>query len=199
MQFLLPWQNPHLEPWIDRAIHPLAARERVPSPFHDRLEVTLAMERPGEPEESGPFARLERSVLCYRVFGDDIGSPVVKRAPVEVGDTIGLTYRFLGGALRLFFASRVVEVFVREPVDNGWRSGFVYRTLESHPELGEEIFEVQKDAGGAVSFRIEAWSRPNLWYVKLFTPWARTIQKSAAQSAAAHLGQVAVFRGSPPV
>jgi uncharacterized protein (UPF0548 family) len=151
------------------------------------------MESPGEPEADGPFARLEQSVLAYRVFGSDIGLPVVGRTPVQVGDTIGLVYRFLG-VLRLFFASRVAEVFVRQPVEGGWRSGFVYQTLEGHPELGEEIFEIKKDAGGAVIFRIEAWSRPNLWFVKIFTLWARTIQKAAAQSAAANLAQVAAFR-----
>jgi uncharacterized protein (UPF0548 family) len=193
MQFLLPWQKPDLKRWAARDVHPLAPRDLVPSPFHDRLEVTLAVESPGEPEPGGPFARLEHSVLSYRVFGHDIGHPVVGRTPVQVGDTIGLVYSFLG-ILRLFFASRVVEVFEREPLENGWRSGFVYQTLEGHPELGEEIFEIRKDAAGAVTFRIEAWSRPNLWFVKLFTFWARTIQKAAAQSAATNLAQVAAFR-----
>lgn len=193
MQFLLPGQRPSLSAWSWRPIHPLAARTEVPEPFHDHLEVTLGMEPPGEPSPDGPFVRLEQSVLSYRVFGSDIGEPVTERTPVQQGDTIGLCYRFLGGALRLFFASRVVEVFHREPIDGGWRSGFVYRTLEGHPELGEEIFEVRKEATGAVSFRLEAWSRPNLWYVKLFTPWARSIQKAAGRSAAANLAQVAAF------
>lgn len=193
MQFLLPWQTPDLRHWSYRSVNPLAPRERVPNPFHDRLEVTLAVEAPGQPEPGGPFERLEQSVLAYRVFGSDIGDPVLERSPVRAGDTIGLCYRFLG-IVRLFFASRVAEVFVREPVEDGWRSGFIYQTLDGHPELGEEIFEIKKDARGAVTFRIEAWSRPNLWYVKLFTPWARTIQKAAAQSAATNLSKVAAFR-----
>lgn len=195
MQFLWPWQQPDLERWRHRAIHPLAPRHLVPAPYHDRLEVTLFMERPGEPEPGGSFERVEKRVLSYQVFGREIGDPVLEPGPVEVGDTIGLVYRFTP-LLRLFFASRVVEKFVREPVEGGgWRSGFVYRTLEGHPELGEEIFEVKKDPGGAVSFRIEAWSRPNLWLVKLFTFWARAIQQGAAQSAAANLARVAAFRG----
>jgi uncharacterized protein (UPF0548 family) len=193
MQFLLPWQKPDLGLWQARSVHPLAARERVPSPYHDRLEVTLATEPSGPPQDGGPFERLERSVLAYRVFGHDIGRSVLERTPVQRGDTIGLVYRFVG-VLRLFFASRVVEVFVREPVEDGWRSGFVYQTLEGHPELGEEIFEIRKSASGVITFRIEAWSRPNLWYVKLFTPWARSIQKAAARSAVHNLSQVAAFR-----
>lgn len=193
MQFLLPGQKPQLSAWSWRSIHPLAARDDVPEPFHDQLEVTLGMEPPGEPSADGPFARLEQSVLAYRVFGPDIGEPVTERTPVQVGDTVGLTYRVFGGIVRVFFASRVVDVFHREPVDGGWRSGFVYRTLEGHPELGEEVFEVRKDANGAVSFRLEAWSRPNLWYVKLFTLWVRSVQKAAGRSAAANLAQVAAF------
>jgi uncharacterized protein (UPF0548 family) len=190
VQFLLPWQKPDLDRWRHRAIHPLASRQRVPSPYHDCMALTLAVESPGEPEPGGPFERLEKSVLAYRVFGRELALPVVETSPVEVGDTIGLVYRF-HPFLRLFFASRVTETFVREPSQGGWRSGFAYQTLEGHPELGEEVFEVIKDAGGAVSFRLEAWSRPNLWLVRLFTFWARAIQKSAAQSAAAHLVQVA--------
>lgn len=197
MQFLLPWQRPNLARWRARSIHPLAARERVPNPFHDRLELTLALEGHGPPEPDGPFARLERSVLAYRVFGPEIGVPVIEREPVQVGDTLGLLYHF-AGPLRLFFASRVVEVFERQPVEGGWRSGFVYQTLEGHPELGEEIFEVRKQASGAVSFRLEAWSRPQHALVRLFTSWARVIQSQAAQSAARNLQQVAVFRGPPP-
>lgn len=162
---------------------PRAAKWVLSEPFHDSLEVTMATEGPGLPETDGPFDRLEAKVLAYQIFGSDIGSPVVVRTPVEVGDTIGLVYRFLG-PLRMFFASRVVDVFVREPSEGGVRSGFVYRTLRGHPEVGEEIFEVRKSASGVVTFRIEAWSRPNLWYVKIFTKWARWIQKRAAQSAA---------------
>lgn len=193
MQFVLPWQKPNLTDWSHRAINANAPRDLLPDAFHDHLEVTLATESAGEPELDGPFARLEASVLNYRIFGSEIGQPVMAISPVRAGDTIGLSYRFLP-FLRLFFASRVVEVFEREPVEGGWRSGFIYQTLEGHPEVGEEVFEIRKDASGAVSFRLEAWSRPNLWYVKLFTSWARTIQKNAAQSAANNLAQVAAFR-----
>lgn len=193
MQFLLSWQKADLLSWAHRAVHAQAPRERLPNAHHDHLEVTLASEAPGPPQPDGPFERSEASVLSYKIFGPEIGEPILASRPVQVGDTIGLRYRFLP-FLSLFFASRVVHVFEREEHDGGWRSGFVYQTLEGHPEVGEEIFEIRKDPGGAVSFRIEAWSRPNLWYVKLFSPWARSIQRAAAQSAAANLAHVAVFR-----
>jgi hypothetical protein len=190
MQFLLPGMEPDLDRWRHRAIHPLAPRENVPSPNHDLMELTLAQEPPGEPLEDGPFSRVSDSILRYDVFGPRIGDPYRDCDVLEPGVTVGLRYRFLP-FLNLFFASRVVMVFDREEVEHGWRSGFSYQTLVGHPELGEEIFEVTKLREGPVVFRMEAWSRPNLWFVKLFTPWARWIQKRAARCAGEHLQQLA--------
>lgn len=188
MQFLLPGMRPALERWKSKAIHPQAPKDAVPSPFHDLMEVTMAQEEPGEPEENGAFRKLSDAVLHYDVFGPRIGETCLEHTPVREGDTIGLAYRFLP-SLRLFFASRVVHVFENELTENGWRTGFVYQTLIGHPELGEEIFEVIKLREGPVVFRLEAWSRPNLWFVKLFTPWARLIQKRAARCAREYLAQ----------
>lgn len=190
MQILLPWQEHHLSLWEDRKVQALAPRQKIPSPFHDLRRATLAVEDEGPPAEDGPFARVEASVLSYRVFGPRLGIPAVRREPLKTGDVIGLRYNFWG-PIDMFFASRVVEVFEREEVEDGWRSGFSYQTLEGHPETGEEIFEVKKLRSGEVVFRIEAWSRPRLWYVRLVTPWARYIQKQAARSAVDYLTHIA--------
>ena len=133
---------------------------------------------------------MARSILRYDIFGPRIGQGYRDRESVEPGATVGLKYRF-APFLSMFFASRVVQVFDREETELGWRSGFVYQTLVGHPELGEEIFEVTKLRSGPVVYRMEAWSRPNLWFVKIFTPWARWIQKRAARCAGAYLGEVA--------
>lgn len=178
--------EPNLALWMAREIHSQAPRQNLPDPNHDRLTITLAKEREGPPEPGGAFEILAQAVLSYDVFGARIGRPIVKRSPVQVGDTIGLVFQplpFLG----MFFASRVVEVFNLEESVEGWRSGFVYQTLESHPEVGEEIFAIIKQPDGSVVFHLEAWSRPNLWYVKLFAPLARLIQRHAAACAARHL------------
>jgi Domain of unknown function (DUF1990) len=190
VQFVFPWSEPDLLRWLGRPIHPQAPRESVPDPYHDLTEATLAMESEGPPEENGSFARVSESILGYRVFGPKIGTPHAFTHKVTKGETIGLSYRFLPG-LSLFFASRVVEVFEYQETPDGWRSGFVYQTLTQHPELGEEIFEVSKRRDGTVTFRLEAWSRPNLWYVKLFTPLGRRIQKYAARCAVEYLTEVA--------
>ena len=198
MKFLLPWMEADLEEWMERPIHPQAPRDMIPDPHHDLTEFTLAVEPEGEPTHDGAFDRVTDSILGYRIFGPKIGEPVTHTQRVRVGDTVGLKYKFpyIPG-LRLFFASRVVEVFEDEPVESGWRSGFVYQTLTSHPELGEEIFEVTKHHNGTVTLRIEAWSRPNLWYVKLFAPLGRRIQKYAARCAVEYLSKVA--QNSPSV
>ena len=176
--------------WSHRPIHPLAPREKVPRPYHDLVEITLAQEPPGEPTEDGPFDRVAGSILRYDIFGPRIGESYRDADVLEPGVTVGLKYRFLP-FLSLFFASRVVSVFEREEIERGWRSGFVYQTLVGHPELGEEIFEVTKLREGPVVYRMEAWSRPNIWFVKLFTPWARLIQRKAARSAGEYLRSVA--------
>jgi len=186
VQYIFPGRAPNLERWRERAIHPLAPKELVPSPFHDRLVVTLAMEPEGPPVPGGPFDRLADCILRYDVFGPTIGRGYLEHEFVEPGATVGLEYRF-APFLSLFFASRVVRVFEREETEFGWSTGFAYQTLTGHPELGEEIFEVTKLRTGPVIFRMEAWSRPNLWYVTLFTPWARWIQKRAAQRAREYL------------
>ena len=190
MQFLFPWSQPDLSPWLERDIHPEAPKELISEPNHDLTEATLAVESAGPPVQGGAYDKVSRSILGYQVFGPKIGKSVIHTQRVEVGDTIGLNYKFLPG-LRLFFASRVVEVFENEQTERGVRTGFVYRTLEKHPELGEEIFEVTKLPSGEVVLRIEAWSRPNLWFVKLFAPWGRKIQKYAARCAVEYLTHVA--------
>lgn len=190
MQLLLPHMQPDLERWRRRSIHPLAPKELVPAHFHDLMELTLAVEAEGPPVKDGPFQQVAESILRYDVFGPRIGESFTDREVLEAGATVGLKYRF-APFLSMFFASRVVQVFDQEETEQGWRSGFVYQTLMGHPELGEEIFEVTKLRSGPVLYRMEAWSRPNLWFVKIFTPWARWIQKRAARCAGEHLGGIA--------
>ncbi len=190
MHFLLPGQKPRLLAWESRSIDPRAYRDRLPQADHDLTEVTLGFEAPGSPVPGGAFELLESAILAYDIFGPSIGEPVVERVPVRFGDCVGLRFRFLG-FVQLFFASRVDRVFRLESCPQGWTSGFTYRTLEGHPEVGEETFQVIKQRDGAVVLRIEAWSRPNLWYVRLFAPLARWIQKRAAKAAVAHLAEIA--------
>ena len=68
-------------------------------------------------------------------------------------------------------ACRVVAV-----VDEPDRFGFVYGTLHSHPERGEESFVVTR-ADDTVTFRIASFSRPADPLARLGAPVARRVQR----------------------
>src|SRR5207245_127207 len=111
---------------------------------------------------------------------------VLARSPVELGDTVGISYQVIAG-VRLFFAARVVA---REDgaSDGLWRTGFTYRTLAGHPELGEESFVVEKDlATGEVRVALRSWSRAGSWWIRVGAPVMRLAQRRASQAALVHL------------
>jgi uncharacterized protein (UPF0548 family) len=62
-------------------------------------------------------------------------------------------------------------------IDETNRFGFAYGTLLHHVECGEELFELSIDAEGQVWYRIEAYSKPRYWLVRLAKPLARQLQK----------------------
>ncbi len=66
-------------------------------------------------------------------------------------------------------------------VDEPTRFGFAYGTLLHHVESGEELFELTIDAEGKVWYRIEAFSQPRYWAVRLAKPLARQLQKRFVQ------------------
>jgi len=111
-------------------------------------------------------------------------SPVLLRSPIQVGDTVGIQYHFLPG-LDLFFAARVLDCF-DGPRDGVWRTGFMYRTLVGHPELGDETFSVEKDmAAGTVVAALRSWSRPGTGLTRLAAPFTRYAQIRANRAALA--------------
>ena len=161
-----------------------------PGDRRDSYERVVAHEAPGEPEADGPYRRLARAVRAYEIFPPQLVTGVLRRAPVEAGDTYGICYHFLPG-VDLFFGGRVTESF-DGPADGVWRAGFTFRTLHGHPELGEETFFVEKDAAsGAVRVGLRSWSRPGLWLTRLAAPYARWVQVRACHAALDHLGRTA--------
>ena len=64
-------------------------------------------------------------------------------------------------------------------------AAFGYGTLAGHPESGEERFEVRFDPQtGAVSYEIQAFSRPALLLSRLGYPFARRVQRRFAEASA---------------
>jgi len=186
-------QGPRLEDWRNRPFSPAVEQGPRAHDRRDRFECVVAVESPGEPEPEGPHRRVARAIFAYEVFPPAMVSPVLLRSPLEVGDTVGILLHFLPG-LDLFCGARVVECF-NEAREGVWRTGFKYRTLVGHPELGEETFSVEKDmTTGAVMAALRSWSRPGTWLTWLARPYLRYAQVRANRSALDHLGSVARLR-----
>lgn len=70
-------------------------------------------------------------------------------------------------------ACRVVYV-----VDEPYRKGFAYGTLEGHPESGEEFFGVRWDPQTAVVYaQVTAFSKPGQWWSRAAAPIAALVQE----------------------
>lgn len=128
-------------------------------------ESTVARERPGPPETSGPFERARSAVAGY-AFSD----PAIVRAtfdpttPLE-GRRMLLELKALGFR---FLAGTVVSAVRQETTSTETVFGYRYDTLRGHIERGWEWFVLSKvHATGEVRFRINAdWQPgdfPNQW------------------------------------
>jgi len=63
-------------------------------------------------------------------------------------------------------------------VNDDYRRGFAYGTLQGHPESGEEYFGVLYDpTTGAVYVEIVAFSRPGRWWSRAAAPLADRVQR----------------------
>ncbi len=163
-----------------------------PRERRDAYELEIAREEPGDARSDGPFRRAAAAISRYDIFPPSLLTPVIARAPVQVGDTLGARYH-LGPGVDLFFASRVTAVFDELDRDREQRrAGFTYRTLQGHPEFGEETFSVEKDLRrGAVVAALRSWSRPGNWLAQIGAPVARAIQVRASKRALLHLRDAA--------
>jgi uncharacterized protein (UPF0548 family) len=156
----------------------------------DSYERVVAQECPGEPEPGGPYQRLAKAIFAYDIFPCWMVEGVLGRDPVEVGDTVGIVYHFLPG-IDLFFGARVIACFDKREIE-AWRTGFTYQTLQGHPELGQETFQVEKNlASGSVTVSLKSWSRFGLWLTRLAYPYTRWVQVRASHAAHDHLTALA--------
>ncbi len=155
----------------------------------DRYARIVGSERPGPPAPDGPYRRVADAIFGYRVFPPDLITGVLRRRPVQVGDTVGIQYHGFR-VMDLFFAARVTEVF-DVATSEGGRAGFTYRTLEGHPELGEETFAVEKHLDGTIEVCFTSWSRPGSLAGRLFPHVMRAAQVHGNTRAMAHLARIA--------
>src|SRR5262245_16199330 len=105
MDFLFFNQAPKLDTWETRPWSPGVEEGPGITDRRDSYERTVARETPGDPEPGGPFRRVADAILAYRIFPPALATGVLRRHPVQVGDTVGLQYhRFR--IVDVFFASR---------------------------------------------------------------------------------------------
>jgi hypothetical protein len=189
VDFLFRGQRPALEAWERRPFSSAALAGPRPGDRRDAFEREVGFEETGPPAPDGPHRRIAAALLRYDVFPPKLCSPIVRRRPLEVGDTVGLLYH-APAWVDLFFASRVVATFDGE--ESGiWRTGFTYRTLVGHPELGEETFVVEKTlATGRILVALRSGSRPGTWLARAAAPLLRRLQVAANEAALGHLSAI---------
>ncbi len=192
MRLLWPGSRPNLEEWEKRplncAVDPTGSIAIARQAHFQRV---LASEPPGPPLENGPFARVSAAIMRYEVFPLWLIRGALRQAPVQLGDTVGIRMRVLPG-LHLFFAARVSSVF-DQATEDGWQRGFTYRTVVGHPERGEQIFCVRKDAAtGRVTATLRMHSAAGgPWLYRFAQPVIRCLQAVAGRGALDHLHAVA--------
>jgi uncharacterized protein (UPF0548 family) len=116
------------------------------------------------------FEEVARCLLSWQVQRR-AGMSVAATGPVADGARAVLGLGL--GPARLLAPVEVVDL-VAEPD----RVGFAYGTLEGHPELGEERFEVGLRPDGSVEARIRAFSRPGRWFTRVAGPFGRGLQRT---------------------
>ena len=94
-------------------------------------------------------------------------------AAIGVGQTVAMLAQALGG----WWLNACRIVYVLEETAPVQRFGFAYGTLPAHVEQGEEFFSIERWADDTVWYRVEAFSRPRYWPVRLAKPLARRLQR----------------------
>ena len=106
MQWLFRWSDPDLSTWEQRPFSADSESGPRPNDNRDNHERMVACEEPGPPRAIA--RRLADAILRYDVFPSSMVIGVLRRTPVEIGDTVGVRFHFVPG-LDLFFAARVTD------------------------------------------------------------------------------------------
>jgi len=89
---------------------------------------------------------------------------------IFIGNNVSVLFRIFG----IWFINSARIVYIIEEEN---KYGFAYGTLTGHIEKGEEIFYIERDETGTISYHIKAFSKPNNLLVWLGYPMARFFQR----------------------
>ena len=115
------------------------------------------------------FEQGKASIRQWQMFPPSWTRIFPKNAPIEKGQNVGMAFRLFG--LWWINSCRIVYT-----IDTPQKYGFAYGTLPRHVEKGEELFMIEMLEDGSVWYKIEAFSRPNYWFIWLAYPLARYFQ-----------------------
>lgn len=122
---------------------------------------------------TAPFTALAEAIetfALHRAAGVRMVTDAQRAEPgVRVIARVGV------GRLRISAPCEIVRVYADPD-----RRGFAYGTLAGHPERGEEAFILARDADGAVSFEVRAFSTPASPLAKVGRPFVPLFQRAYA-------------------
>lgn len=125
-------------------------------------------------EGDADFTRACEALMAWRMMPQNW----VTIIPLDGGAVAeGLTIAMRVHALGLWWLNAARVVYTVAEVAPVRRFGFAYGTLSAHVEQGEELFTIEQWADGTVWYRVQAFSRPNFWPVKLARSLARVLQR----------------------
>jgi len=126
-------------------------------------------------EGDGDFTRACEALMAWRMFPEEWTKiSVLNDEPISAGVTLAMQARALG----IWWVNACRVVYTIEELEPVRRYGFAYGTLPAHVEQGEELFTVEQWADRTVWYRIQAFSQPRFWPVKLAQPIARLLQRN---------------------
>lgn len=129
------------------------------------------------------WGNAKNAIRNWEMFFGNWACLFPKETPIEKGETVVMCVRVFGTWWRN--SCKIVYTF-----DEPNRFGFAYGTLMNHFEQGEEIFMVEKDEEGNVFYKIQAFSKPRFWLVKLGYPFARFFQKKFVRESKKHMKKI---------
>lgn len=114
--------------------------------------------------------RAATDLLSWRVHERAGLSVAASHATASVGAVVLLRLGLGPASIRI--PCRVVQV-----LDEPDRRGFAYGTLPGHPETGEELFLLERDADGALSFTVAGFSRHATLLARVGAPVSGAVQR----------------------
>jgi uncharacterized protein (UPF0548 family) len=150
---------------------------------HDHYQRAVELAADDDPDAA--FERAREALLRYRIFRLSVLHPLVDTPDglTREGTTVAFTASPPFLPLSIEAAVRVVRTW-DATIDGAREAGLEIATLAGHPERGWEQFSVRLDPPRrTLTFRIDAWSRPGSFLVRLGGPIGRWIQRRASNAA----------------